>query len=196
MKFIETIRFENGHYHLLEYHQDRVNRTFSVYFPSVRPIDLSEILPDFKHSGKYKFRVEYYAKAWRIDHSVYTPKSIDSVKIVESDIDYGFKYADRSELNQLVTLSDADEILIAKDGQITDSSYSNLAFFDGSQWFTPKSPLLDGVRRRQLLASGRLSEKDITLNDLQSFQKGCFINAMLDLGELEVPISSSSLYYS
>jgi 4-amino-4-deoxychorismate lyase len=85
---------------------------------------------------------------------------------------------------------DCDEIILVKNGLITDTSYSNLAFFDGVQWYTPEHPLLNGVRRQALLKQKRVREKRITPDELGSFVKLSLINAMLDLGEVEVPCTS------
>ena len=35
---------------------------------------------------------------------------------------------------------DCDEILIIRDNHLTDTSYTNVALYDGQQWFTPLYP--------------------------------------------------------
>ena len=80
-----------------------------------------------------------------------------------------------------------------KNNLVTDSYYANLAFYDGSNWLTPKSYLLPGVKRQYLLEMGLISEIEISLVDIQSFQKISLINAMLNLGEIEIPVSSIEL---
>ncbi len=186
-RFIETIRFEGGYYHLLRYHQARVNRTFSAFYPGTKPLDLSAVLTPSEDSGRQKLRVVYDGKSHHVERTPYEPKNIQSFEVVYADIDYSFKYADRAQLNDLLKNSTADEIIIMKDGLITDSSYSNLAFFDGSNWWTPKQPLLSGVRRAQLLEQGTLQEMDIKVEHLSSFEKVSLINAMLDLGDICLP---------
>ena len=73
-----------------------------------------------------------------------------------------------------------DDIIIVKDGLITDASYANLIFWDGENWFTPNTPLLKGVQREKLLKDGLIQEKEIKPSDLASYQKVALINAMLD----------------
>ena len=56
---------------------------------------------------------------------------------------------------------DCDDILIIRNGLITDMSYANVAFFDGTQWLTPRIPLLAGTCRERLLETGPIREADI-----------------------------------
>jgi 4-amino-4-deoxychorismate lyase len=107
-------------------------------------------------------------------------------------LDYHLKYADRSALNKLAELrGDCDEILIVKDGQITDTSFSNVVFTDGQQFVTPSSYLLPGTMRAALLQSGAITEAPIRTGDLQQFSHVTLINAMLPLHAFPlIPISS------
>jgi 4-amino-4-deoxychorismate lyase len=50
--------------------------------------------------------------------------------------------------------------------------------------------LLNGVKRQALLASGVLIEKTITIDDLAQYECVSLINAMLDPGEVVVPITN------
>jgi 4-amino-4-deoxychorismate lyase len=187
-QFLESIRFENGNYHLLELHQERVNRTFAQFFPAVKPLQLSEILPEFNQLEKFKFRVVYDHRSSDLSYAVYEPKLIRSIKLVNVDhLDYSFKYADRSVLNQLVQKAGTDEIIIVKNGLIADSSYANIACFDGHKWWTPEKPLLQGVRRNHLIQTNKLGTKDITAEQLFQFQSVSLINAMMGLSELSIP---------
>ena len=73
------------------------------------------------------------------------------------------------------------EILILKNGLITDVSFANIAFYDGKGWYTPDSPLLKGTKRAYYIEKGLLIEKRISPADLPKYQKARLINAMLDL---------------
>lgn len=66
---------------------------------------------------------------------------------------------------------------------VTDSSFSNLAFYDSGKWFTPETFLLNGIMRQKLLADNIIHEKKIAVNDMKKYEKISFINSMLDLGE-------------
>lgn len=192
MDFLESIRFEDGHYHLLSLHQLRVNRTFAAFYPGIRPLQLEEVLPSIDEQGKSKVRVVYNHNEHQIEHAPYHPKVIRSVKLVEADaLEYAFKYSDRKEINKLVEDSGADEIIIVRNGFITDASYANLAFWDGKIWWTPSEPLLSGVRRKALLDQKKLIVADIRVSDIRNFKSASLINAMLDLDEM--PINTTFL---
>ena len=54
-----------------------------------------------------------------------------------------------------------DEILIIKDGHITDTSISNIVFrLPDGWWLTPFTPLLKGIMRTYLLESGPAIQMD------------------------------------
>ena len=195
MRFIESILFRDGVYHNLDLHQERLDRTFDRFMPEIETHDLSNILPQLKLEGTYKVRLVYDADLEDADYDLefaeYFPRKIETLQVVESEpFDYAFKYEDRTHIQSLVDKSEADDIIIAMDGNITDGSYFNLIFWDGKEWITPDKPLLNGVRRQQLLKEKRIKKAPITINDLGAFEKLCLINAMLDLGHLELPIHS------
>ena len=105
--------------------------------------------------------------------------------VVCDDIDYAYKSADRRRLETLFAQrGEADEVVIVKNGLLTDTSYSNIALFDGSQWVTPRQPLLRGTMRQSLLDAGVLTEQDIKAEDWNHFRQVSLINAMMPLGRL------------
>ena len=101
----------------------------------------------------------------------------------------GYKSTDRSRLNALVAQKgNCDDIIIVKHGLLTDTSFTNLAIFDGKHWVTPRHPLLPGTKRAALLDKGMIQEADITLEDLRNANKVSLFNAMIDFGEIEIVI--------
>jgi 4-amino-4-deoxychorismate lyase len=84
----------------------------------------------------------------------------------------------------------ADEVIIIKNGCVTDTSYTNICFFDGKEWLTPDTPLLQGTMRRYLLDKGVIREVRIRRKDIQYFKKVSLINAMMELGEIIIPIEN------
>jgi 4-amino-4-deoxychorismate lyase len=78
---------------------------------------------------------------------------VSSLHLIESDtINYTYKSTHREELNALYAQRGmADDILIVKDGYLTDTSIANIALYDGHTWFTPAHPLLQGTKRAELL---------------------------------------------
>ena len=69
--------------------------------------------------------------------------------IDNDDICYPYKYTDRDNINRLIELrGDCDDILIIKNGMVTDSSYANVVFRDlNGNWVTPSTFLLPGTIR-------------------------------------------------
>jgi 4-amino-4-deoxychorismate lyase len=76
--------------------------------------------------------------------------------------------------------ADCDDIIIIKDGYVTDTSFSNLVFSEGEQLFTPSSFLLNGTKRQQLLRDGKIKEKEIKMADINKYSNVFLINSMAD----------------
>ena len=71
-----------------------------------------------------------------------------------------------------------DEIIIIKNGKVTDCSIGNLIFRQGKKWYTPDSPLLLGTQREKLLREGKIQETTIFQEDIINFDEIKIINAM------------------
>ena len=140
------------------------------------------VIPKEHSSGVVKCRVSYGATMGAVIFANYSAKKVDTVRQVECEyFDYSFKYQERHKLDRLYHLrGPADEILITHNGVITDTSYSNVALYDGSQWYTPEQPLLEGTQRALLLASGKLKKEKIHIANLSDFNQLVLINAMLE----------------
>ncbi len=183
--FLETIKIENGTVCNFDFHQRRLAETAYLHYKTEPFLDIKMSgIPQKLRDKRVKCRILYAEDILSVEFHAYQAKQIRSLQIVEdNNIIYNYKYADRSSLNRLLEKRDgADEIIILKNGKITDSSYSNLVFEtrDG-QLFTPESFLLNGTKRQFLLQNGTISEKEISVNDLHLYERVYFINAMLDL---------------
>ncbi len=184
-RLLEAIKVKNRILQNIEYHNERLNRTRHKLFGKKDFIDLGEIIkiPEDLPPGIFKCRIVYDIEILSIEFQLYNPKPIRRLKIVEcNDIDYEYKYADRTLLNKLLKeKGNADDILIVKNGFITDTSFSNIIFFDGQKWVTPSTPLLKGTKREKLLNEGKIFEIPIMKSDLKKFHYAKVINAMLDM---------------
>jgi 4-amino-4-deoxychorismate lyase len=184
-RFIESIRLENHRLQHLDWHTKRLNETRSHFFPSSAELDLHDllVLPSNLDDGVYKCRVVYGSQVEEVTFQPYIPKKVDSLKlVVDNHADYSYKFENRAKLELLLTQKgDSDDMLIVRDNCITDTSYSNVALFDGLHWYTPDTYLLNGTCRQRLLAEGILRETRITLHDLIRFEEIRPINAMLVL---------------
>lgn len=192
-QLFESIRFEDGVFHNLELHQARVNRTFSKLFSGYEPVNLESIVREIKPiEGVNKCRISYNHESNAINFSPYTNNSPSSLKIVtHNSIKYDFKYEDRTELDRLYKLrSRKDDILIVKNQLITDTSYGNICLAKNGKWFTPSRPLLHGTQREYAIRKKGIAEKDISINELFTYDHFMVINAMLPFeAERAEPIS-------
>lgn len=196
MKLLETIRLKEGKLMNIEYHAARFNQARAKLFGITTPLDLSKFIqiPNDCLTGIYRCRLIYERDIEEISFTPYQFKSIQSLKIVEAPkIAYAYKWADRDVFGKLLQQnSEADEIIIVQNGLLTDCTFANLAFWDGSKWFTPDTPLLKGTKRAKLLKKKQIIEKSIRVSDVKNFQKVCLINAFLDL-DLSKSIDVSSI---
>ncbi len=191
LKLLETIKIEDRIPRNLLYHNERMNSSRSRLFASVREIDLcNEIaVPDYAWPGIWKCRIVYAEEIESIEFTPYAIPRVTSLAIVRDDlIEYGHKALDRSAIALCYgRRGSADDVVIVKNGLVTDASFANLAFFDGSAWYTPARPLLEGTKRRSYLEKGILREADIRQADLNRFERVSLVNAMLDLDVVSVP---------
>jgi 4-amino-4-deoxychorismate lyase len=180
---IESIRLEQGRFHRLQYHQARLDRAFNDVLKTTSNINLSEYLlkNQYPKSGLFKCRVLYDTNIQSVEFIPYVAKYPTSLKVVfDNEIVYNHKYEDRSQLNALVEQRQfCDDVLIIKDGMVTDSSYSNIVFFDGYKWVTPNAPLLKGTMRQMLLDAAEIKEVPIAIQDIPAFKTFRLINALV-----------------
>lgn len=194
--FFETINILNGIPQNVDYHQLRMDRTLHLNYSSSQLPLLNEIIsvPQQYNTNRVKCKIEYTNKLYNITFEQYSPRIINSLKLVYCDsINYDHKYCDRKPLNDLLKhRATCDEILIVKHNKITDTSFSNIAFFDGITWYTPAAPLLPGTARARMLNMGILKEMDIQPRNLGEFKAFVLINSMLD-NDLSNTISITSI---
>lgn len=192
---LETIKLENGVLHNLKYHNLRFNSARRKLFGASEVLNLDENIkiPEACNKGLYRCRIVYSEKIEKIEFVEYQVRTFKSLKIVRDDtIEYNYKYTNRDRLNQLFAMREAcDEIIIVKNGLVTDCTIGNLVFFDGQKWHTPSSPLLNGTRRMQLLEEAQICETEISFDSIASFQKVGIINVFYGMENLPIiPVSA------
>jgi len=189
-QLLETIKCKNGKLENLTFHNLRFNHARRNYFGLSDDINLEEIIhiPENYKSGLFRCRIIYSTEIKKIEFLPHQYKVVERLKLVISNkIDYHLKFADRSSLQNLFEKrGDCDDILIVKNGCITDSFTANPVFFDGKKWWTPNTPLLPGTQRARLLKEKKIFECRITPDDLKKFNKAGLINAMQNLNEMPV----------
>jgi 4-amino-4-deoxychorismate lyase len=181
-QFFETIKYCQGEFFLLDYHQERLNRTRKEVFGLSDTINLNDFLinPPIDDSV-YRCRVSYDEYILSVDFFEYQLTTHKSVKIFDAgNYDYAYKSEHRAFLNDALTDSGADDVLFIREGKPTDSTYANLALFKNGNWYTPDTYLLNGVKRQFLIKQGLLKPMEISIKELDTFEKISFINALRD----------------
>jgi 4-amino-4-deoxychorismate lyase len=197
-QFLETIKIKDYSIMNIGYHNNRVNETRHQLLNLNENWELEKniILDNVNPAGIYKCRILYSDNIDSIEYVPYKLPDISNIKMVSSDtIDYSFKYANRIKLDELRKLAQgADDILVIKNGLVSDTSFANIVFFDGRKWFTPKLPLLRGTKRQFYIDQNIIFEKEIKAIDLPFFKKARIINAMIDLEESK-DIEIKNIFY-
>lgn len=181
MDYFETIKCDDFEVFNLDYHQERIAKTVGLN------INLGDyIYPSTSELLKCKIIYDDMGVT-EVTFTPYKKRDINSFAIIYDDnIQYSKKSVDRTQLDLLFSQKEsADEIIIIKNGLVTDTSIANIAIFDGTNWITSKQPLLEGTTRARLLDEGEIFEKDITVKMLKDAKKIALLNAMIGMDILE-----------
>jgi len=192
-QLFETIKIIGGEPRNLSLHDERMNRSRRELFGNNDLLKLSDYIrvPDDAADKIIRCRVTYATTIISIEFSPYIPANIKTLKIVDAGtLVYNYKYLDRSRLNALIDKNEADDILIIKNGCISDASFANIVFNDSGRWITPDTPILQGTMRELLLRKGVIKTDRITINDLSLFTHFKLINAMLGFDAPLLPVSN------
>jgi len=172
----ETIKIEDGQIFNLEWHNRRFNKSQKEFFSKPSTTDLKEFISP-PRTGLFRCKIIYDTEIQSVEYFPYQAKTFHSFKIIPSQLEYDYKYSDRSEFQHL--LASYDEIIIEKNGLLTDTTIANIAFLDGEQWLTPKTPLLEGTTRARLLDEGFLKLENIKKENIKNYTHFALMNAMI-----------------
>lgn len=180
-KYFETIKCDDYEVFNLSYHENRIAKTIGlnlnlqeyIYPPNSQLLRCKLIYDD---SGVLD--VEFFP---------YKKREVKSFKILfDDEIEYSKKHLNRNSLDELfLKKEECDEIIIIKNGIVTDTSIANIAIFYENHWLISKNSLLEGTTKTRLVENKELIEKDITLEMLQSASKIALLNAMIGFDILE-----------
>lgn len=172
----ETILVKDGELLNVEYHQKRVNSTRS-FLGFKDKLVLKKQNFDLAKKSEFRLRVDYAKDIESFTCKAFTCREFKEFKIVESDIKYAYKYSDRENLDKLK--DDDKEVIIVKNGLLTDTTIANIALQKEGVWLTPKTPLLRGSTRERLIESGFLKCANLTITDLKKAQNFAIMNALM-----------------
>lgn len=176
MLYFETIKCNDFSIYNIEFHKQRISQTIGLN------INLEEyIYPPT--SELLKCKVIYDASGIvEITYTPYQKKKITTFQLVFNDsIEYQTKKVDRTNIEKLLLYKgDCDEIIIVKDGFVTDTSIANITIYYKNQWITPKVPLLYGTTRARYLQNQNIKEMNITPKMLKIATHIGLLNAMID----------------
>lgn len=176
---LETIRIEEGVPCNLPYHQARFDQSRKILFQDATLINLDALINAPK-IGIYRCRILYHTQTHSIEYIPYTAKIITKLKVIPSSLTYTHKYAARIMFNELLLAHpEVDDVIIEKDGYLSDTTIANIALYDGKVWWTPKVPLLKGTMRQKLIDEGFLHTCHIRKKDLKHYTKIALLNAMI-----------------
>lgn len=186
MKLFETIRVCDGVAERVALHQARLLRSGGPAEPPLEQVIADAQLPG---AGEFKLHVSYdEAGITGVHAERYVPRVIRRMRAVEADVCYPLKLEDRRVFDVLRgEHSDVDELIICRDGMVTDTTFSNLLFGEPGAWYTPEHCLLPGTRRESLLRCGEVRVRAIRRAEIRDYPFLCLINAMLEPGRLVVP---------
>lgn len=192
-RFLETIYIKGGLPRHLDWHQRRVEATLKYCYPTEfaneEPFQLEEILSACSPPGQgvYRCKVAYDFHTLSVEFFPYQSRIVNSLHLIEAPAgyDYSFKYAERLILEELYAQrGSADDILITKDGWITDTSIANIAFRKEDRWYTPSIPLLAGTTWKRLVKAGIITPRPIHQDDVGRYDAFKVFNAMNDWEEV------------
>jgi len=181
MQYFETIKCEDFEVFNLDYHHKRVARTIG------KNLNLQEYInPPTNELLRCKL-VYDDNEILNVEYFTYKKREFKNFKIIFDDnIDYSKKYLNRDKLDNLFLKKDScDEIIILKNGVVTDTTIANIAIFYDGVWITSKNCLLEGTSRARLIEKKELFVKDISLDMLKKASKIALMNAMIDFYEIK-----------
>lgn len=198
MFLFESIRVNDGQVPLLNFHQQRIDLSYSNIFKKASTFNLKECIEPFlKKDGIQKCRFIYDDKNYNvevIDYQLIEPKRIGWLRI-DPNFNYSFKFFNRSFFNKIKEVySHCDEIILIQNNEITDSTYCNLVVYLNGQWTLPTSYLLNGVERSRIISKYKFTIEPISIDNFLSAKEYKLINAMRPFELVEAKDPRESVY--
>jgi 4-amino-4-deoxychorismate lyase len=144
---------------------------------------LKEFLPEPPKGQTLKCVLVYSDSVLSADLHPYSPPQIKTMALVEvENLDFTFKLEDRSELYKIRDFAGTDEIIIIRNGFVTNAATGNLVFEDSEgRFFTPLHYIHAGTKRRFYLKNKTVTSYPIKASGIKSYNRVYLVNAMLDI---------------
>ncbi|MDR2354040.1 MAG: hypothetical protein LBF22_12985 [Deltaproteobacteria bacterium] len=182
--FVENIKVFNGNFINLEDHAIRMDRTKRHFFrePFIHHT-LSSLLPSPPSGGLYKCTLVYDRTIHSVDITPFTIPKIKSASLAEvKRLDLIYKTQDRSNVQNLLSSFNTDEIIMVFNSFITNASSYNLVFQDEQgALLTPLHYLHSGTKREYYLKKKEITTFPIKPQHIKYYTKVFFINALVDI---------------
>lgn len=190
---LETFCLLDGYLLNLSYHQERVNSSLQRDYNITHFIQAIKGTQEFVNAqnGKWRVSVTYSENGIESVRFIpYTHPMVSSLCPVEiKENFYKHKWADRTKFDEIKReLPKGVEPLFILDGQVTDTSFTNVVLEKEGELYTPRTYLLKGTKRSLLLDNSLIKEREVTYDSLALYDKVHLINAMLNPNELVIDI--------
>jgi 4-amino-4-deoxychorismate lyase len=193
--FVEEIKCSGGEYHNLECHAIRMDRTLRHFFGKRFVHEhLREFLPEPPDRSTLKCTLIYSDAVLSAELAPWAPPAVKTMGVVAVEgLDFIYKLEDRSELAKIREFAGADEVVIIRNGFVTNCSTGNLVFRDREGVLhTPLHYIHAGTKRALLVKSKKVTTHPIKASSIHSYDRVMIINAMTDV-EDDVGVSTDCL---
>ena len=126
-RFIETIRLEHGRILHAGYHNRRLNATRRAWWGEMPDLHVEDyIVPEY--TERTRCRIVYGREIESVEYFAYQPRQVRRLRLLAYDtIEYRYKQADRSLLDQLYALrGEADDVLIVREVSVISPSRTRI----------------------------------------------------------------------
>lgn len=191
-QLFESILLEEGEYFLLERHLERLRSSANFFGFQFREADIHSRLVGIAKentSGSFKIRLMLWKDGSvetdnsRIETSASPRRVALASQPVDSSDRFLFHKTTRRDFYtaQLAARPDCDDIIFWNEkGEVTESSIANVLVMLDEQLVTPPAAcgLLAGTLRAQLLAEGKIKERVVRIEELQTAAEFFLINSV------------------
>ena len=181
-QLFESMLLEDGQYFLLAEHLERLRNSaqyFGFAFPEEGIRSRLESIAIENGSGPFKVRLTLW-KDGQIEKQLSGLKPLEdqTMRLAAAPVDSSNRF-----LFHKTTLRDfySDDVVLWNErGEVTESGIANIVVSIDEQLYTPPiaSGLLAGTFRNHLLAEGKIKERVITVEELQSAEEFFLINSV------------------